>query len=96
MESSATAQTSFFLLCIGDRSPRVLDAVRSDLSLSFDLFFPFFPPKRPPKMPFFFFLPSPFSVVGVDGAIAECFDLIEPGDFMDAGVAAVGGRPSAA
>lgn len=45
---------------IGDRKPLVLDAVRSDLSESFD-FLPFFPPKRPPKIPFFFFLVSLFS-----------------------------------
>jgi hypothetical protein len=79
---------------MGDISPRVLDAVLSDLSVSFDLFFPFLPPpNRPPNIPFFFFLPSPLSAVGVDGAIAECLDLIDPGDLIEPGVA-VGGRPS--
>ncbi len=41
---------------MGERSPRVLDVVLSDLSVSFD-FFPFL--KSPPKIPFFFFFVSP-------------------------------------
>lgn len=45
---------------MGERKPRVLDVVLSDLSVSFD-FFPFLPPKSPPKMPFFFFFVSAFS-----------------------------------
>lgn len=54
------SEVFFIFRAIGDRKPRVLDAVRSDLSPSLD-FLPFFPPKRPPKIPFFFFLVSLFS-----------------------------------
>ena len=60
---------------MGERRPRVLDVVLSDLSVSFD-FFPFLLPKSPPKIPFFFFLVSPFSPA--DGRPAF--------DFWDAGV----------
>jgi hypothetical protein len=49
----------FILRAIGDRNPRVRDAVRSDLSLPSLDFFPFFPPNSPPNIPFFFFFDSP-------------------------------------
>mmetsp|Transcript_23360 Transcript_23360/g.43394 ORF Transcript_23360/g.43394 Transcript_23360/m.43394 type:complete len:114 (-) Transcript_23360:309-650(-) len=55
----------FILRAMGDLRPRVLDAVLSDFSVSF-AFFPFFPPKRPPKIPFFFFLVSPLSTAGAE------------------------------
>lgn len=71
---------------MGDLRPRLLEAVLSDLSASFD-FFPFLPPNRPPKMPFFFFLPSPFSGAGVGGAIDGL-------DFMDPGVVVGGSSTS--
>ena len=48
----------FILRAIGDRNPRVRDAVRSDLSLLSLDFFPFFPPNNPPNIPFFFFFDS--------------------------------------
>jgi hypothetical protein len=68
----------FVFRVMGDRRPRVLDAVRSDFSASLD-FLPFFPPKRPPKIPFFFFLVSLFSegcaaIVGRDFTEAEAVD----------------------
>jgi hypothetical protein len=64
----------FIFLAIGDRSPRLLEDVLSDLSASFD-FFPFLPPNRPPKMPFFFFLASPLS----DASVSADFDFCEEG-----------------
>ena len=58
--------------------PLLLDAVLSDLSVSFD-FFPFLPPKRPPNIPFFFFFVSPLS-----GAADVRIDF----DFREDGVGA--------
>lgn len=74
------SEVFFIFRAIGDRKPRVLDAVRSDLSASLD-FLPFFPPKRPPKIPFFFFLVSLFSEAR--WAARVCLDLTE-GDVADA------------
>ena len=67
---------------MGDLRPRVLDAVRSDFStLSLD-FFPFLPPNRPPKIPFFFFLVSDFSG---GGAVTDGLDFTEGEAAEEAG-----------
>lgn len=68
----------FVFLAIGDLRPRLLDAVLSDFSISFN-FFPFLLPNKPPKIPFFFFFVSTFSGGAGTDVRTDFLDFVEEG-----------------